>query len=266
ALAGYRRYRGHLLEERMRDALPLGLRRVLFGTLAALYPKADWAPRPLRAKATFQALARDSVEGYFHGVSILKDAMRRRLFSPALRRDLQGYNAIEVLRGHDRNGPGHPLSRVQYLDFKTYLPGDILTKVDRASMAHALEVRVPILDHLLVEWMCALPPQWKLDGGEGKRLFKTALQPHLDADILYRPKMGFAVPLAGWFRGPLRERIRSAILGPVLGDSGLFDRDYLMQLLDRHQSGRRDHSAPLWSLLMFEGFLRTLSRPPGGAG
>lgn len=266
ALAGYRRYRGHLLEERMRDALPLGLRRVLFGTLAALYPKADWAPRPLRAKATFQALARDSVEGYFHGVSILKDAMRRRLFSPALRRDLQGYNAIEVLRGHDRNGPGHPLSRVQYLDFKTYLPGDILTKVDRASMAHALEVRVPILDHLLVEWMCALPPQWKLDGGEGKRLFKTALQPHIDADILYRPKMGFAVPLAGWFRGPLRERIRSAILGPVLGDSGLFDRDYLIQLLDRHQSGRRDHSAPLWSLLMFEGFLRTPSPSAGGAG
>lgn len=265
ALAGYRRYRGHLLEERMRAALPLGLRRGVFGTLGALYPKADWAPRPLRAKATFQALARDSVEGYFHGVSILKDDMRRRLFSPALRRELQGYHAIEVLRGHDRNAPAHPLSRVQYLDFKTYLPGDILTKVDRASMAHALEVRVPILDHLLVEWVCGLPPQWKVAGGEGKRLLKSALEPYLDADILYRSKMGFAVPLAGWFRGPLRERVREALLGPVLGDSGLFDRAYLTTLLDRHQGGRRDHSAPLWSLLMFEGFLRGAGAAAGGS-
>lgn len=262
SLAGYRRYRGHLLEERMRSALPLGLRRGLFGTLAALYPKADWAPRPLRAKATFQALARDSVEGYFHGISILKDDMRRHLFSPALRRELQGYGAIEVLRAHDRNAPDHPLSRVQYLDFKTYLPGDILTKVDRASMAHALEVRVPILDHQLVEWICTLPPEWKVAGGEGKRLLKSALEPYLDADILYRSKMGFAVPLAAWFRGPLRERIREAILGPVLGDSGLFEHRYLTALLDRHQSGRRDHSAPLWSLLMFEGFLRALEGAP----
>ncbi|MHB1241039.1 MAG: asparagine synthase-related protein, partial [Gammaproteobacteria bacterium] len=261
--AGYRRYRGHLLEERMRSAVPLGVRRPVFGLLAALYPKADWAPRMFRAKATFQALARDSVEGYFHGVSILKDGMRQRLFSPEFRRELQGYGAIEVMRAHDRNAPDHPLSRIQYLDFKTYLPGDILTKVDRASMAHSLEVRVPILDHLLVEWASGLPPEWMVQGGAGKHLFKTALEPYLDPDILYRRKMGFAVPLDSWFRGPLRERVEHAVLGPALADSGLFDTQYLRALVEQHQSGRRDHSAALWSLLMFEGFLRTLDRPGG---
>jgi asparagine synthase (glutamine-hydrolysing) len=164
---------------------------------------------------------------------------------------------VEVLRRHAANSPTeHPLSLLQYLDMKTYLVDDILTKVDRASMAHALEVRVPLLDHELVEWISSLPPDLKLRGGEGKHLLKRALEPHLPRDLLYRPKMGFAVPLASWFRGPLRERVRSALLGPTLADSGLFQRDYLHHLLDTHQRGRRDYSASLWSLLMFEAFLK----------
>ncbi len=258
-LAGYRRYRWHMYEERARSLLPLGLRRPLFGFLGRVYPKLDWAPRVLRGKSTFQALARDSVEGYYHNISVLPDEMRARLFSPAFRGTLQGYQAIEVMRAHARNAPSdHPLSLVQYLDFKTYLVGDILTKVDRASMAHALEVRVPILDHVLVEWMARLPPALKLHGREGKFLFKRALEPLLPADVLYRPKMGFAVPLAAWFRGPLRERVRAAVLGEALGDSGLFDRRYLEHLVSAHQSGRRDYSAALWSLLMFEAFQRRI--------
>ncbi len=258
-LAGYRRYRWHLYEERMRDLLPLLIRRPVFGALGRFYPKADWAPKVLRAKATFEALARDSVEGYFHSVSLLGDDLRRRLFSGAFQRRLNGYSAVEVLRAHAKNAPEHPLSKVQYLDMKTYLVGDILTKVDRASMAHALEVRVPLLDHQLVEWMSGLPPEMKLAGGEGKALFKQALRPYLPDDILYRQKMGFAVPLASWFRGPLRQRVRAAVLGSVLGDTGMFDVEFLREMVDQHQSGRRDYSAPLWSLLMFESFLRTLN-------
>ena len=178
-LAGYRRYRHHLGEDCLRRPLPLSLRRPLFGALANLYPKADWAPRVLRAKATFQALARDSVEGYFQGVSILRDELRAQLFSPNFRRELQGYNAVDLLREHAARAPVEDsLSLVQYLDIKTYLPGDILTKVDRASMAHALEVRVPILDHPLVEWISGLPPDLKLRGGEGKYLFKKAMEPY----------------------------------------------------------------------------------------
>jgi len=256
-LAGYRRYRWHTYEERLRSFLPLLVRRRLFGLLGSTYPKLDWAPRPLRAKSTLQALARDTVEGYFHGVSVLHDDMRRRLFSDSFKRELQGYQAVDVLRHHARRAPtDHPLSLVQYLDMKTYLVGDILTKVDRASMAHALEVRVPILDHELVEWMSSVPPGLKLKGGEGKYLFKRAMAPHLPADILYRPKMGFAVPLASWFRGPLRQRVRDAVLGPVLTDTGMFNRGYLEHLVDHHQSGVKDYSASIWSLLMFDAFLR----------
>ncbi len=257
--AGYRRYRWHTYEDRLRSLLPDTVRKPLFGAMGRVYPKADWAPKVLRAKTTFEALARDSVEGYFHGVSVMSDAMRARLFSAGFRRDLQGYRAIEVMRDHARHAPDHPLSRVQYLDMKTYLVGDILTKVDRASMAHALEVRVPLLDHELVEWVSGLPPEMKLKGREGKHIFKKALEPYLSDNILYRPKMGFSVPLANWFRGPLRERVRDAVLGPVLGDSGIFDHAFLRQLVDQHQSGVRDHSAALWSLLMYEAFARQVA-------
>ncbi|MEK7323193.1 MAG: XrtA/PEP-CTERM system amidotransferase [Pseudomonadota bacterium] len=255
-LAGYRRYRWHLYEERMRGMLPLGLRRPVFGLLGSVYPKADWAPKVLRAKTTFEALARDGVEGYFHGVSVMSDAMRGRLFNADFKKRLQGYRAIEVMREHARNAPEHPLSRVQYLDMKTYLVGDILTKVDRASMAHALEVREPLLDHKLMEWWSGLAPDLKLRGTEGKYIFKKALEPHLPREVLYRPKMGFSIPLAAWFRGPLRERVRDAVLGESLAATGIFDRGYLRQMVEQHQSGRRDYSASLWTVLMFEAFVR----------
>ena len=257
SLAGYRRYRLHTREEKVRGMLPAGLRQSLFGTLGRLYPKADWAPRFLRAKTTFEGLARDTTDAYFHSVSLLGDAMRARLFSPELRRSLHGYRAVEVLRRHALASPAQdPLSQVQYLDLKTYLPGDILTKVDRASMAHALEVRSPLLDHELVAWMSGLPPQFKLRGATGKYLLKKALRPLLPDELLYRQKMGFSVPLAAWLRGPLRQRLQQRLLGPTLAQCGLFDMDYVRLLLEQHGSGRRDYSAPLWSLLMFEAFLR----------
>ncbi|MEQ1592410.1 MAG: XrtA/PEP-CTERM system amidotransferase [Thiobacillaceae bacterium] len=254
--AGYRRYRWFRYEEKMRSALPLMVRRPLFGTLGKLYPKADWAPKVLRAKTTFEALARDTVEGYFHGVSLLSDAQRARLFSPAFKRELQGYQAVEVLRRHAAVAPtDDPLSLVQYLDMKTYLVGDILTKVDRASMAHALEVREPLLDHELMGWVSGLPTDLKLRGTEGKYLLKKAMEPYLPHDVLYRKKMGFSVPLAAWFRGPLAATIRQAVTGKRLISTGLFNADYLRELVETHQSGRRDYSVALWTLLMFDAFL-----------
>ena len=256
SLAGYRRYRWHMNEEGIRGLLPQGLRGSLFGLLGNLYPKADWAPKMLRAKSTFQALARDSVSAYFHSVSFLSDDLRARIFTPRFRARLQGYNAVEVMRSHARHAPEHPLSAIQYLDFKTYLVGDINTKVDRASMAHALEVREPLMDHKLVEWISGLPPEMKLHGSEGKYIFKKALEPHLPADVLYRPKMGFSVPLARWFRGPLRERVRAAMASPQLADTDIFNMGALGQLVEEHVSGLSDHSTALWTLLMFEAFLR----------
>jgi asparagine synthase (glutamine-hydrolysing) len=254
--AGYRRYKWHMLEEQMRGLMPGAIRKPIFGSLGKLYPKIDWAPRIFRAKSTFQALARDAVEGYFHNFSILPDALRKQLYSKKLNYELAGYHGIEVFKRHLKNAPDHPLSMVQYLDIKTYLPGDILTKVDRASMAHSLEVRVPILDHVFVEWISGLSPEIKLKGQEGKHVFKKALESHLSDDILYRKKMGFAVPLAKWFRGPLRERVRECLLGKSMQDTGLFDQDFIRKIVDQHQSGKRDYSAVIWSLLMFESFIR----------
>jgi asparagine synthase (glutamine-hydrolysing) len=254
---GYRRYRLHLMEERLRSLMPLGLRRPLFGTLGRLYPKADWAPRFLRAKTTFEGLARDSVEGYFHSVSVLRDSMRKGLYSSRMRTELDGYSALEVFRRHaETAGTDDPLALIQYLDIKTYLVGDINTKVDRASMAHSLEVREPLMDHPLIEWMAGLPSRLKHHRGEGKYLLKKSLEPLLPNDVLYRSKMGFSVPLARWFRGPLSDRVRDSLLGERLADTGMFNREFLQHLLTAHQSGRRDYSASLWSVMMFEAFLR----------
>jgi asparagine synthase (glutamine-hydrolysing) len=255
--AGYRRYRFAMAEHSVRSKLPEAIRKPLFGTLGSLYPKADWAPRMFRAKTTFEALARDLVEGYFHGVSRLTDRQRNALFSDGFRDDLQGYRAIDVMREHAARAPtDDPLSLIQYLDFKTWLPGDILTKVDRASMAHSLEVRVPLLDHTFCEYAATLPNDLKLRGGEGKYVLKKSLEPHLPHDIMYRAKKGFSIPLADWLRGPLRQAVRDAVLGARLLDTGIFNRRYLEQLVSQHESGAADHSVALWSLLMFEAFLR----------
>ena len=257
SFAGYRRYRFAMAEQRVRDKVPAGLRKPVFGTLGKLYPKADWAPRMFRAKTTFEALARDTVEGYFHGVSKMSDRMRSQLFSESFKRELQGYSAIEVFHEHAAKSPtDDPLSLIQYLDFKTWLPGDILTKVDRASMAHSLEVRVPLLDHTFVEWASTLPPDIKLGGGEGKYIFKKSLEPFLSHDVLYRAKKGFSIPLAAWLRGPLREKLRAAALSPLLLDTGMFNEAFLREMVEQHIAGTRDHSVALWQVLMFETFLR----------
>jgi len=254
--AGYRRYRWHSYEEGVRRLLPQSLRGPLFGLSGQLYPKLDWAPKPLRAKSTLQALARSSAEGYFHSISVLPDALRERLYTPAFKSALQGYRSVDLIREHMDNAPAeHHLSKAQYVDMKTYLPGDILTKVDRASMAHSLEVRVPLLDHPFVEWAGRVDAAYKLRGREGKYLFKKAMEPDVPADILYREKMGFGVPLAQWFRGPLREQVEASLTDGRLAQSGFFDVDVLKDIVRQHGAGLRDYSAPIWALLMFSGFL-----------
>lgn len=257
SFGGYRRYRLHLAEERLRAAMPLAVRRPVFGLLGRAYPKLDWAPRVLRAKTTFESLARDSVGAYFNSMSFVRDSLRRRMYSASFRADLGGYHARSVFERHaQRAGTDDPLALVQYLDLKTYLVGDINTKVDRASMAHSLEVREPLMDHPLVEWLATLPSDLKIRGGEGKVLLKKAMEPMLPRDVLYRPKMGFAVPLARWFRGPLRERVRATLSEGRLVETGFFNASALRSMADEHLSGMRDHATPIWSLLMFDAFVR----------
>lgn len=253
---GYRRYRLFSMEERLRALFPDRFRRGVFGPLGRWYPKLDWAPRFVRGKTTFQALARSSMEAYLHGVSIFPAEGRDWLFSRATKNELQGYRSSEVFRGYlaDKTFED-PLRMVQYLDFKTYLPGDILTKVDRASMAHSLEVRVPFLDHTFVSWVAAQPTANKLRRGVGKYMLKEALRPELPHDVLFRTKMGFAVPIGQWFRGSLRQRLIDTVCGDRLKQCGVFSPEGLERLVREHQSGRRTWTAALWALFMFDGFL-----------
>ncbi len=261
-LSGYRRHIWHMNEERVRSLLPYSIRKPVFGTLGKLYPKADWAPKIFRAKTTFQALARSSVEAYFNTVAIMPDDQRDKLFSQKMKQQLAGYRAVDVFKEYAHKAPGQasedPLSLIEYLDMKTYLVDDILTKVDRASMAHSLEVRVPMLDHKYIEWISGLPARLKLKGQTGKYILKKSLEPYVPHDVLYRKKMGFAVPLENWFRGPLKERIKQTILSEAFLDSGFFNAEYIKEMIDLHHSGKRENSSAIWTLMMLESFQRQI--------
>jgi asparagine synthase (glutamine-hydrolysing) len=248
--AGYRRYFHDCLEDRARSFLPDGIRAPIFGALGRWYPKLDWAPRFLRAQATFRALSRRGVEGYFYSVSAVKPEIKQDILSTDLQRSLNGYDSCTLFEDYyNRPNTSDHLSRLQYLDIKTYLVDDILVKVDRASMANSLEVRSPLLDHVLMELIARMPSSLKLRGKTGKYIFKKALEPVLPRQILTRPKQGFGVPLAEWFRKDLKETTASVLLqnDPM----GVLNPRTIADLWSKHQSGLRDFSTPLWTLLMF---------------
>ncbi|MCE0493265.1 XrtA/PEP-CTERM system amidotransferase [Vibrio salinus] len=254
--AGYRRYRLQMAEENLRSKIPHQLRKPLFGTLGVLYPKADWAPRCLRAKTTFQSLAMNTIEAYGNTMSRLRADQRKMLFTSEYTKQLNGYSGLEIIKQHAANFSSEdPLKLIQYLDIKTWLPGDILTKIDRASMANSLETRAPLLDHQFIEWAFSINNADNIRGTQGKYAFKKALEPYVDDNILYRPKMGFSIPMSNWFRGPLKEKLKTNVLSEQMFDSGYFKPEYLTKLVNEHTSGRSDHSDALWCLLMFGQFL-----------
>jgi asparagine synthase (glutamine-hydrolysing) len=248
--AGYRRYYFDQRENWLRSWLPSEVRRPVFGTLASLYPKADWAPRIFRGKATFENLARAPIEAYFRSVSAVQTSLKNELLHPDVMSHLAGYDSLDVLRHYyDKADTEDTLSRIQYVDIKTYLTDDILTKVDRASMANSLEVRAPILDHKFMELAARIPSSLKLRGRVGKYIFKKTLEPLLPQATLTRPKMGFAVPLARWFRHELKEMAHEVILGRHAED--FTEPRIVEKIWGEHQRGFRDRSTELWTLLMF---------------
>jgi asparagine synthase (glutamine-hydrolysing) len=253
--AGYRRYRWHQLAETVRACLPATARRRVLGGLASMYPKLDRAPRWLRAKHTLTEMSLDSALGYYRTVCRLHTEQRQALFSPRLRAELDGHDPaarfVELMGECDEDAP---LLQAQYADLHTYLPGDILTKVDRTSMAVSLEVRPPMLDHTLVEWGMALPTSLKLHRGQGKHVLRHAMSPFLPDSILYGPKQGFAAAIGGQFRRQAAT-IRARLTGSPILDSGLFEPGALAAMVDSHASGHRDHSQALWQLMVLEGFL-----------
>lgn len=258
ALAGYRRHVFQRGEDRMRSILPLGLRRPVFGALGAIYPKADWAPRPLRAKTTLLSLAGDSAQGYARSIGFTSPELRETLYSPdylRLRGDYRAEHGFEALM---RNAPARSgLDRAQYADLKFWLPGDILTKVDRTSMAVSLEAREPLLDHRLIEFAATLPETMRVRGGQGKWLMKRSMRRYLPDDVLFRPKQGFVTPITAWFRGPLAGAARQIGQSAALARTGWFDAQRLSALAETHIAGTSDHSRLLWQLLMLD---RSLDR------
>jgi asparagine synthase (glutamine-hydrolysing) len=245
--AGYTRYKADVQENRVRLLLPLRMRKALFGSLGSIYPKMDWAPRILRAKTTFQSLSFDPVEGYFETMSTFRSHEKPSILSEDIKRELGGYDSVSVFREHYQNAGNDPLSRIQYVDIKTYLTDDILTKVDRASMANSLEVRCPLLDHKVMELVASIPPSFKLRGMTGKYIFKKAMEEYLPPTIIHRNKMGFGIPLPFWFRNGIQEFARTYLL--ERRDS-LLSSSFVTKIWSQHQSGSRDRSGQLWNILM----------------
>ncbi|RZV32590.1 MAG: amidotransferase 1, exosortase A system-associated, partial [Sphingomonadaceae bacterium] len=231
AFAGYRRQVFHAREEQVRSILPQALRSAVFGTLGRVWPQADWAPRPLRAKATFRALGTSGEEGYAGALAISPPELRHHLYTNRMIRELSGYCAEQPFIDLMRNAPARTgLDRAQYADLKFWLPGDILTKVDRTSMAVSLEAREPLLDHRLVEFAAGLPHRARIRGRQGKWLLKHTMTRSLPEDVLYRPKQGFVTPIAQWLRGPLQAECQAIATSAPLTDSGWFEASRLKQL------------------------------------
>ena len=259
AFAGYRRHKFQYAEDRLRGMVPQALRGPVLGGLGTAYPKADWAPRSLRAKTTLLSLAGTSEAGYARAVAILPPELRAGLYSPEflkLRGDYRAEQPFEAVMRSAQARSG--LDRAQYADLKFWLPGDILTKVDRTSMAVSLEAREPLLDHRLIEFAAALPERLRTKRGEGKWLLKKTMQRYLPDEVLYRPKQGFVMPIAQWFRGPLAESARAIGSSAALARTGWFDRKRLGVIADDHIAGRSDHGRLLWQLLMLDKSLATL--------
>ncbi|WP_372340406.1 asparagine synthase (glutamine-hydrolyzing) [Parvularcula sp. IMCC14364] len=254
--AGYRRYPFFLKEERVRRLMPHALRQPLFSTLARIYPALDDAPRPLRLKSGFRSLSETTAESYFRAVTINRPEDVHSMLNPDFMHTISTHHpAQRVARLMDEADTDDPLLAAQYVDLHTWLPGRMLTKVDRASMAHSLEVRPPILDHRLVEWAGRLPAAHKLQGHEGKVVLKRALEKRIPQDILYRPKQGFGLPVAAWLRAEKNNPLHLLSTSEHWRTSGFFDNARVEAMIQQHKSGQRNLSQELWSLIMFEAFL-----------
>ncbi len=255
AFAGYvKRYAMTAFEDRIRRKIPSLFRASLLGGLAAVYPRWDNMPRPLRLKAFLGNLSRGMEEAYCRDMSFyFLPEDKRKLYRPGLAEKTREADVCQTLvRYFDQYSGPDAVSRAQYVDTMTYLPEDILVKVDRMSMANSLEVRSPILDHRFLEFAASLPSELKLRNGESKYVFKKMNQARLPQDILYRRKQGFSIPLAQWLAGDLREYAREKFFAPGSGLKDFFEPDCVQRLWQRHQEGRENNANQIWALLMFE--------------
>lgn len=244
------RYLPHVAEARLRSKLPTSLRVPVFGALHAMWPRSRRLPRPLRLSTIFGNLALSDAGAYVEDLSWLKRSVRRDLYAPAFRDELLGFTPREEVQPYYESGGGDALSRAQRADQHTYMTDDVLVKVDRMSMAHALETRAPLLDHRIREFSASLPAELKLRGGKGKMLLRALAARRLPKEIIQAPKRGFSINLAQWLRGDLKECARERIFTPCQMLAGRLEATAVQRMWEQHQSGARDHSATLWALIV----------------
>jgi asparagine synthase (glutamine-hydrolysing) len=247
--AGYDRYGIHLRRQ-VFERIPAPIWRMY---RKHVYP---CLPQNMRGRKFSYNVSLPWRERYVDGISFVPSFERDMpLLSNAFRDVLRtAGNPEEVMYQYFQQAPAKdPVSQMLYVDTKTYMVGDILTKVDRMSMATSLEVRVPLLDHLFVEWVTGLPTDWKLRGGQQKYILrKLAERVGVPREALYRPKQGFAMPLVHWIRNELKDLIMTVLLEPRTMQRGYFNPEGIKRLLGEHFRERRDHSGRIWRLLMFE--------------
>lgn len=252
SFAGYQKYAIDHIENNLRNKVPAMLRQTLLPKLAALL--AGRSSTLLKKGHTLlNTLSQTPEYGFYLTNNFCSDLIWNKVVKPDFKAKLGNYHPSTTSLDYYRNcdGPDH-LSRILYTDVKTYLPGDILVKVDRMSMANSLEVRAPLLDYKVMEYAASIPSNFKFKEGEKKHILKEAFKPLLTDEILYRKKMGFSVPLADWLRKDIKDIAENALLSSNNGLSNFFDIKELKILWQQHQNGSHNFSNELWSFLMFE--------------
>jgi len=252
---GYRNYQMLNFEEKLRSIFLNKLTKPVFQLLAKYYPKFDKAPRFLRAKSTFKALTSDPITSFYNAMSLSDMDTLNKLYSYQFKQKLEGYSALNQFTSiANEVSDLSPMKQVQYIDFKTYLPGDILTKVDRASMACSLEVRVPFLDYKLVEWGLGLNEKLNLKGQKVKQVLASSVRGLVPNFVLERKKMGFTSPLDEWIRQIPQNTLEKRILSKTLVSLNIFNINELKAIIEAHQNRTLNNGVLIWALLVLTSF------------
>lgn len=249
AFGGYSRYLHDIKEAAMRRRLPEWFRRTTIARAAAIWPRVDWMPRPLRAKSWLTNISLAPGLAYANTLSISEAKLRQALLGRHRRAAVAPSAAEQVVAAtYESWRTDDTLTAMAATDLAVTLPDDYLVKVDRASMAHGLEVRPPLLDHELLELAMTIPSDFKIRAGRGKWILRQAFAPELPAAVSRRAKQGFEIPVDDWLRGRLREVFEGAVLKPSARVAELIDQDSARRLYETHRKGWAKHGSVLWCL------------------
>jgi asparagine synthase (glutamine-hydrolysing) len=265
SFGGYPRYAVNRAAAQL-ERLPVALRRAVSAAGMRVPESGTIDSWPSRIRRAAETLPLDGPARYVAYMTHLNGLRRERLYTDDYRRLVGTSVAFDVMAGPWRQSAANDVvDRMLDVDYQTYLPDDLLTKMDIATMASSLEARSPLLDHELMEFAAALPADLKVRGRETKVIFRSALRGWVPDEVVDAPKRGFRLPLGDWFRGDLQGFTREVLLDPRATGRGYFDQSYVRELLDRHGDGVQDHSQGIWTLLMFELWHREFVDAPQAA-